>query len=65
MSLPPNSPKPTPLCDMQPHHWLREHTSELINVLNVLGMLVELELHQADLLGRVCDGPLIPAAKLV
>ena len=32
--------------------------------LNVLGMLVELEPKQADLLERVCDGPLIPASKL-
>ena len=55
--------KPSPLGDIQPNHWLHEYTSELINVLNVLGMLVDLEPKQADLLRRVCDGPLIPASK--
>lgn len=57
--------KPSPLGDIQPDHWLPEYSSELINVLNVLGMLVELEPKQADLLKRVCDGPLIPASKVV
>lgn len=56
--------KPSPLGDIQPDHWLPEYTSELINVLNVLGMLVKLEPKQADLLTRICDGPLIPASKL-
>lgn len=55
--------KPSPLGDIQPDHWLSEYTSELINVLNVLGLLVELEPAQADLLKRVCDGPLIPASR--
>jgi hypothetical protein len=56
--------KPSPLCDIQPDHWLPEYTSELINVLNVLGLLVDLEPKQADLLERICDGPLIPASKV-
>lgn len=56
---------PSPLGEIQPDHWLPEYTSELINVLNVLGMLVELEPKQADLLDRICDGPLIPASKIV
>jgi len=56
---------PSPLGEIQPDHWLPEYTSELINVLNVLGMLVELEPKQADLLARICDGPLIPASKIV
>ena len=30
----------------------------------VLAMLVELEPKQADLLARVCDGPLIPASRV-
>lgn len=55
---------PSPLGDIQPDHWLPEYTSELINVLNVLTMLVALEPEQADLLKRICDGPLIPAAKV-
>ena len=56
--------KPSPLCDIQPDHWLPEYTSELINVLNVLGLLVDLEPRQANLLDRICDGPLIPASKV-
>ena len=54
---------PSPLGDIQPTHWLPEYTSELINVLNVLAMLVELEPKQADLLNRIVKGPLIPASK--
>jgi predicted helicase len=55
---------PSPLGDIQPDRWLPEYTSELINVLNVLALLVELEPKQADLLKRICDAPLIPASKL-
>ena len=55
---------PSPLCDIQPDHWLPEYTSELINVLHVLTLLVELEPKQADLLDRICGGPLVPNAKL-
>ncbi|HWH22510.1 MAG TPA: type ISP restriction/modification enzyme [Allosphingosinicella sp.] len=54
---------PSPLGEIQPDHWLPEYTSELINVLNVLTLLVALEPKQADLLKRVCEGPLIPAGK--
>ena len=28
---------------IQPDHWLPEYTTELMNVLNVLGLLIELE----------------------
>lgn len=56
---------PSKLGEIQPDHWLPEYTSELIKVLNVLTLLVELEPKQADLLKRICDGPLIPAAKVV
>ncbi len=55
---------PSPLGDIQPDRWLPEYTSELINVLNVLALLVELEPKQADLMKSICDGPLIPASKL-
>ena len=54
---------PSSLGEIQPDHWLPEYTSELINVLNVLTLLVELEPKQADLLKRVCEGPLIPASR--
>lgn len=55
---------PSPLGDIQPDHWLPEYTTELLNVLNVLGLLVELEPEQADLLERICAGPLISEADL-
>jgi Type ISP C-terminal specificity domain/N-6 DNA Methylase len=49
--------QPSPLGDIQPDHWLPEYTTELLNVLNVLTMLVELESTQAELLDRICAGP--------
>lgn len=54
---------PSPLGNIQPDHWLPEYTRELLNVLNVLGLLVKLEPEQARLLDAVCDGPLIPASR--
>jgi hypothetical protein len=50
---------PSPLGDIQPSHWLAEYTTELINLLNVLGLLVELEPDQSALLERVCSGSVI------
>ena len=55
---------PSPLGDIQPDHWLPEYTTELLNVLNVLGILVELEPKQAGLLEKICAGPLISEADL-
>jgi len=55
---------PSKLGDIQPDHWLVEYTTELINLLNVLGRLVDLEPLQADLLERVCSGPTISANEL-
>jgi predicted helicase len=55
---------PSKLGEIQPDHWLAEYTTELINVLNVLGRLVELEPSQADLLERICGGPTISAEEL-
>jgi hypothetical protein len=50
---------PSPLGEIQPDHWLPEYTTELLNLLNLLALLVELEPAQAELLDRVCSGPLI------
>jgi hypothetical protein len=36
------------LGDIQPDHWLPQDTTELINVLNVLSLLVEREPSQAS-----------------
>jgi Type ISP C-terminal specificity domain len=48
--------KPSPLGNIQPDHWLAEYTTELLNVLNVLTLLVDLEPQQEALLKRVCEG---------
>lgn len=55
---------PSPLGNIQPDHWLTEYTTELINLLNVLGCLVDLEPAQAGLLERICDGPTISVEEL-
>lgn len=55
---------PSKLGEIQPSHWLAEYTTELINVLNVLGQLIELEAAQADLLERICNGPTITTDEL-
>lgn len=55
---------PSPLGNIQPDHWLSEYTTELINVLNILGLLVEIEPKQAELLERVCSGPTLSATEL-
>jgi hypothetical protein len=55
---------PSPLGEIQPDHWLPEYTTELLNVINVLGLLVKLEPKQKALLDEIVDGPLIPSSKL-
>ena len=54
---------PSELGKIQPDHWLAEYTTELLNVLNVLGWLVDLEPAQAALLKLVCSGPTISSAR--
>lgn len=51
--------KPSPLGDIQPDAWPAAYTTELLNLLHVLGRLVLLEPTQADLLDRICRGPTI------
>ncbi|MBL7955957.1 MAG: N-6 DNA methylase [Flavobacteriales bacterium] len=55
---------PSKLGDIQPDHWLAEYTTELINVLNILTMLVDLETEQAELLDRICASDLMTEAEL-
>ena len=55
---------PSPLDSIQPDHWLPEYTSDLLDLLNVLGRLIALEPRQADLLSRICDNPLLSADEL-
>ena len=56
--------QPSGLEKIQPSGWLAEYTTELMNVLHVLGRLVAIEPRQADLLNRICDGPLMSADDL-
>lgn len=56
---------PSPLDKVQPDSWLAEYTTELLNVLHVLSRLVLLEPRQADLLARICEGPLLKADDLL
>ncbi|MEW2164014.1 type ISP restriction/modification enzyme [Streptomyces sp. NPDC007084] len=44
--------------------WLPDWTSELLELLNVLGLLVDLEPVQGQLLAEICQGPLITANDL-
>lgn len=55
---------PSPLGDIQPDTWPAEYTTDLLNLLNVLGLLVDLEPAQAALLERICSGPLLDARAL-
>lgn len=55
---------PSPLGEIQPEHWLPEYTTELLNVINVLGLLVKLEPEQAKLLDEIVEGPMISADKI-
>ncbi|WP_211219600.1 type ISP restriction/modification enzyme [Nevskia ramosa] len=56
---------PSPLGLIQPDGWLAEYTSELLDVINVLGLLVQIEPMQATLLHAVCGGPLIAESELL
>ncbi len=55
---------PSPLDKIQPDGWLNEYTSDLMDLLHVLGRLIALEPLQADLLDRICTGPLLEADTL-
>lgn len=55
---------PSKLGDIQPDHWLPEYTTELLNLLNVLGLLIDLEPEQASLLEKICSGPMVTEAEL-
>ena len=50
---------PSPLDAIQPDHWLPDYTTDLLDLLHVLGRLVALEPRQAELLTRILDGALI------
>ncbi len=54
--------KPSPLGDIQPDHWVAEYTTDLIDLLHILGSLVALEPEQSQLLDEICARPLVSAA---
>ncbi len=55
---------PSPLGDIQPDAWPAEYTTELLNLLNVLGLLIDLEPAAAALLDRICAGALLDATEM-
>jgi hypothetical protein len=55
---------PSPLDRVQPDGWLAEYTTDLLDLLNVLGRLVMLEPAQGHLLERICAGAQLSADKL-
>lgn len=54
----------SPLDDVRPTTWPSEYTTDLLNLLNVLTLLVEVEPTQADLLDRVMSSPRVAVADL-
>lgn len=56
---------PSPLGDIQPDAWPAAYTTELLNVLNVLGLLVALEPAQASVLERICSAALFDTSALL
>ncbi len=48
----------SPLSGIQPEHWPAEYTSDLLDLLNVLGRLIALEPRQAALLNDILAGKL-------
>lgn len=55
----PAGKRTSPLDDMVAQTWTPTMTTELLELLNVLGRCVELEPRQKELLDRIADGPLI------
>jgi hypothetical protein len=55
---------PSPLDSVQPESWLPEYTTDLLDLLHVLGRVIELEPAQADLLNRICASPLLGTDEL-
>lgn len=60
----PAGKRTSPLDDINPTAWSPEFTTDLLNLLNVLGRLVELEPAQADLLARVLAATQVTVADL-
>ncbi len=61
----PEGRRSSPLDEIVPEVWDSAWTTELLDLLNVLGLLVDLEPVQAGLLERVLSGPLITTDDLL
>ena len=55
----PQNRRSTPLDDINATRWIATTTSELLELLNVLGYLVELESEQSAILDQIVSSPLI------
>jgi Type ISP C-terminal specificity domain len=55
---------PSPLEQIVPDAWLPEYTTDLLDLLHVLGRLIALEHKQADVLRRICDSRLLSTDEL-
>lgn len=55
---------PSPLDSIQPDHWLGEYTTDLMNLIHVLGRLVLLEPSQSAVLEEILAQPLLGIADL-
>ncbi len=56
---------PSPLSDIQPGHWLAEYTSDLLDLLHVLGRLVAVEPAQAEVLEDILGATLLDHEQLI
>jgi hypothetical protein len=55
----------SPLSSIQPDHWLAEYTSDLLDLLHVLGRLVALEPAQAEILEDILGATLLEHEQLI
>lgn len=60
----PEGTRRSALDDINANRWTTEFTTQLLDLLNVVGRLVSLEPKQADLLDRILAGPLLTVAEL-
>lgn len=47
------------LMGIQPDHWLPEYTTDLVDLLNIIGLLVDLEETQLELLTEILSGEIV------
>jgi hypothetical protein len=60
----PEGRRSSPLDDVRVTVWGSAWTTELLDLLNIIGCLVELEPTQAEFLDRILEGPLVTSADL-